>query len=215
MAAAPARQSQSPGQFGHNFERCSVEAMMPTMHNRSDEALLALTASDCEAFGVFYDRHHLVLLGALRHRVGSVEVALDLAGEIFATALQRCVRFEDRGPGSAKAWLFGIARFELIDLYRAGAAEDRARRRLGLPVLVVDAVELEELDARISAEQTGILDALALLPEDEKAAVRARIIDEDGYASIATRFSVSESLVRKRVSRGLRRLRTNLTEAHR
>lgn len=185
------------------------------MSSRADEALLKLSRHDGEAFGLFYDRHHLMVLGALRLRVGSTEVALDLTAEIFATALERCEHFEDRGPGSAKAWLFGIARFKLIDLYRDGAAENRARQRLGMPRLVIDDHELEALEARLVAQQAGIQDALAALPNDEQDAVRARVVDEDGYPSIAERYSVSESVIRQRVSRGLRRLRTNLMEAHR
>lgn len=200
---------------GHNLGDRTVEGMMKPVSSRTDEALLQLVQRDGEAFGHFYDRHHMTLLGALRRRVGSTEVALDLTAEIFATALERCERFEDRGPGSATAWLFGIARFKLIDLYRDGAAENRARERLGLGRLVVDDQEIEALEARLSARQAGVQDALAALPADEQDAIRARVVDEDGYPMIAARFSVSESVVRQRVSRGLRRLRINLMEAHR
>lgn len=182
---------------------------------RSDEALLKLAGCDGEAFGVFYDRHHLMLLGALRRRVGSTEVALDLTAEIFTVALERCERFEGRGPGSAKAWLFAIARYKLVDLYRDGAAANRPRERLGMGRLVVDDQELDALEARLAAQQAGIQDALTALPADEQDAIHARVVDEDAYATIAERFSVSESVVRQRVSRGLRRLRTNLMEAHR
>lgn len=188
--------------------------MMKPMSSQTDETLLRRSASEGEAFGLFYDRHHLTLLGALRHRVGSIEVALDLTAEVFATALERCEHFADHGPGSAKAWLFGIARFKLIDRYRDGAAEDRARKRLGMPQLTVDDVELDALEARLAAEQTGIRDALDALPSDEHDAIRARVVDDDAYPAIAERFSVSESVVRQRVSRGLRRLRTNLMEAN-
>lgn len=185
---------------------------MPT---RSDEELLARSGSNGAAFGLFYDRHHVALLAAIRQRVGSTEIALDLTAEIFATALERADRFEDRGPGSAKAWLFGIARFMLIDLYRDGAAENRARQRLGMPALVLEHDELEALEARLAAASSGVAEALQALPTDERDAVHARIVDEVGYPAIAKRYAVSESVVRQRVSRGLRRLRTNLMEESR
>jgi RNA polymerase sigma-70 factor (ECF subfamily) len=38
--------------------------------------------------------------------------------------------------------------------------------------------------------------------------VRARIVDDEPYAATAARLQVSEAVVRKRVSRGLERLRT-------
>jgi RNA polymerase sigma-70 factor (ECF subfamily) len=51
---------------------------------------------------------------------------------------------------------------------------------------------------------------LAVLPADERAAVRARVIDELGYGEIARSLGCSEMVVRKRVSRGLARLRAGL-----
>jgi len=178
----------------------------------SDEALLALASSDGEAFGVFYDRHHMAILAALRHRLGDIELALDLTAEVFAVALARRASFSSRGPGSARAWLQAIAHNKLVDLYRTGAAADRARRALQMQPLVVTDEQLEQLEQRLAAEGTGALQALAALPDDERDAVTARVVDEAEYAAIAHTLAVSESVVRKRVSRGLRRMRATLEE---
>lgn len=180
--------------------------------HRTDEALLALALSSGEAFGVFYDRHHLALLAALRHRVGDTEVALDLTAEVFAAALERCDSFEPRGAGSAKAWLFAIGHNKLVDLYRTGAAADRARRSLQMQPIAVSDEQLERLEQRLCAAGAGALEALAELPAVERDAVTARVVDEADYAVIARQFAVSESVVRKRVSRGLRRMRATLEE---
>ncbi len=178
--------------------------------DHTDEALLALATSDGAAFGVFYDRHHMSILVALRHRLGNVELALDLTAEVFAVALERCGSFTPRGAGSARAWLQTIAHNKLVDLYRSGAAADRARRALQMQPLVVTDEQLEQLERRLSAEGSGALQALADLPTDERDAVTARVVDEAGYAAIAQDLAVSESVVRKRVSRGLRRMRATL-----
>lgn len=138
----------------------------------------ALAPSSGAAFGVFYDRHHVTVLASVRHRVGCVEVALDLTAEIFAVALQRCESFTSRGDGSAKAWLYAIVRNKLIDLYRTGAAEDRARRALRMQPVVVTDEQLEQLEERLAAESAGALAALADLPADERDAVAARVVDE-------------------------------------
>jgi RNA polymerase sigma-70 factor (ECF subfamily) len=53
---------------------------------------------------------------------------------------------------------------------------------------------------------------LASLPAAERDAVRARVVDERTYASIAAEMRCSELVVRKRVSRGLARLRKKLKE---
>jgi len=48
------------------------------------------------------------------------------------------------------------------------------------------------------------------LPVDERAAVSARVIEERDYDDIAQSLGCSEMVVRKRVSRGLTRLRARL-----
>ena len=45
------------------------------------------------------------------------------------------------------------------------------------------------------------------LPEDQREAVRAHVLEDRGYAEIAARGELTEATVRKRVSRGLRVLR--------
>ena len=55
------------------------------------------------------------------------------------------------------------------------------------------------------------MQALAGLPADQREAVLARIVDERDYGEIAADLR-SESVARKRVSRGLARLRDQLGE---
>jgi RNA polymerase sigma-70 factor (ECF subfamily) len=45
------------------------------------------------------------------------------------------------------------------------------------------------------------------LPAEQRAAVTARVVDERAYGEIAQELRLSEQVVRKRVSRGLARLR--------
>jgi RNA polymerase sigma-70 factor (ECF subfamily) len=183
--------------------------MAPIPHS-SDESLISASSTNGEAFGCFYDRHRLVLLSALRQRVGDTEVALDLTAEVFAAALASRERFSDRGPGSARAWLFGIARHKLLDLYQSGVVDDTIRRQLSLHALEVSDEALLALEERLDAQHSDVLQALAELPEHERTAVKGRVVDDVDYAQLAEQFCVSESVIRKRVSRGLRRLRATL-----
>ena len=57
-----------------------------------------------------------------------------------------------------------------------------------------------------------VVELLRDLPEDQHAAVPARVVDEHEYAEIAARQGVSEAVVRKRVSRGLAGLRRRWEE---
>jgi RNA polymerase sigma-70 factor (ECF subfamily) len=169
-----------------------------------DDQLLMAAASDAEAFAAFYRRHARGLLAFFASRTRDAEAAADLTAETFAAALEGCHRYRaDRGP--AAGWLYGIARHQLAMLHRRGAVEDRARRRLGVPRLELSDAELE----RIAAE-TPAVEALAMLPADQRAAIEARVLHERSYGEIAAATATSEPAARQRVSRGLAALRAIL-----
>jgi RNA polymerase sigma-70 factor (ECF subfamily) len=48
------------------------------------------------------------------------------------------------------------------------------------------------------------------LPEDQREAIRAHVIEERPYGELAVEFETSEAVLRKRVSRGLAAIRKRL-----
>jgi RNA polymerase sigma factor (sigma-70 family) len=182
---------------------------------RSDGELLAATRSEPEAFGVFYRRHVTALLRYLVSRTGRPDVAADVCAEVFASALESASRYDpSRAP--ARAWLFAIASSRLVDSFRRGQVEDRARRRLGMPARELTDRDIERVEELVDLERG--LDAAALvadLPEEQREAVLARIVDERSYADIADDLQVSQAVVRQRVSRGLTALRARYGEGER
>jgi DNA-directed RNA polymerase specialized sigma24 family protein len=79
------------------------------------------------------------------------------------------------------------------------------------PITLTDeALERVEALAGADASARVLHEGLAALPADQRDAVLARVLDEQDYAEIATRTRTSESVVRKRVSRGLAGLRARL-----
>ena len=88
---------------------------------------------------------------------------------------------------------------------------------LAYPGIVMQAIPLTD-EALERVEALAVADAaspllrqgLAELPADQREAVLARVLDEDDYAVIARRAATSESVIRKRVSRGLTGLRQRL-----
>ena len=178
-----------------------------TVEPRSDEALLAATPAEPAAFGVFYARHESVVLLFFLRRTQNAELAADLTAETFAAALVSAERFRP-GPTPAVGWLFGIARNTWAMSARRGQVEARARRRLGMPRLVLDDDVLERV-----ADVVGDSEAVARLddlPETQREAVRARVLDDREYDEIARELRCSEAVVRKRVSRGLAALRSHM-----
>ena len=178
---------------------------MPT-----DEELLAASDRDPEAFAAFYRRHAPRLLAWSARRTGNRDTAADLVAETFAAALEGCHRYRpDRGP--AVGWLYGIAKHKAARLAERGGVEASARRRLGVARPELDDTELE----RVLEHAPEVTAALDELPEPQRAAVAARVVDERDYAEIAARSDTSEAVVRQRVSRGLASLRRRLEEADR
>jgi RNA polymerase sigma factor (sigma-70 family) len=177
------------------------------LESLSDEELLDASRRDPAAFGVFYERHEERMLRYFLGHVGDPEVAADLTAETFATALASAHRFRAR-KGPAVAWLFGIARNTLGTSKRQGRVEARARRRIGAPPLLLT----DEVLERIEALSGAALELVKELPADQQEAVRARIVEDREYAEIAKDLRCSEQVVRKRVSRGLARLRDQLGE---
>jgi RNA polymerase sigma-70 factor (ECF subfamily) len=173
---------------------------------KSDEQLIAETAADPAAFGVFYERHIYTVLAVVRSRV-PMEVAFDITAEVFAIALKSSNRFRDRGKGSALAWIIGIARIEIADHGRMAARDMRAVRRLGMTRVDLTDAEIRALEARVDARRTDVMIHLRDLPEHERLAVFEYIVQEREYGSIADRHGISEAAVRKRVSRALASLR--------
>jgi RNA polymerase sigma factor (sigma-70 family) len=173
---------------------------MSTVHY-TDEALLL--SGDLEDFGRFYDRYVRSLLAFFQRRTRDPEVAADLTAETFAAAMVARGRYRG-GTETAAGWLFGIAQHKLADFRRRGAAEDRMRERLGMqpvPVSAEDAEMIRWLGEDVAAQM------VEELPDDQRDAIRAHVLDERDYADIARTHHLSEATVRKRVSRGLKVLR--------
>jgi RNA polymerase sigma factor (sigma-70 family) len=178
-----------------------------------DQELLARhAAGDPDAFVAYYRRNLPRVLSFFLRRTRDPELTADLTAEVFAAALLAAPRFQ-RGGTPASAWLYGIAAHKLSDSRRRGQVEDHARRRLAMEPLVIDDLELERVE-EIASRSTAELDvAIAGLPENQRTAVLARVVDERPYFEIAAEMSCSEMLVRQRVSRGLRRLRSRIKES--
>lgn len=171
----------------------------------SDDDLLAHTPVDPEAFGVFYERHVRLIVGFLMRATGDTERALDLTAEVFAAALVGARRFKGGGP-PANAWLVGIARNKLAAARRREALAFAARRRLGMPALGFDDEEIERVEEMLAADGAGYRAAMAGLPDAERDAISARVLEGRGYPEIAAAQGTSRAATRQRVSRGLARL---------
>jgi RNA polymerase sigma factor (sigma-70 family) len=160
------------------------------------------------AFGGFYAAQSRELLAFFARRTFDVEVARDLTAETFAQAFEHRRRFRGSTDAEASGWLFGIARHQLSRYARKGVVERKAIERLSiqLPAVseedygrIVELAGLAQLRDRVAA-------GFGELSDDQRDALRLRVIDERSYAEVALTLGISEQTARARVSRALRSL---------
>jgi RNA polymerase sigma-70 factor (ECF subfamily) len=153
-----------------------------------------------------------LLLGFFVFRTWAADVAADLSHETWVAAFERAARY--RGDGAPAAWLYGIARPKMALSRHHGRVEGSARVWPALRPLELtpsDVAEIARL-AELLPVETPALDLLERLPEPQREAVRARMLDELEYPEIAHGLRCSEAVVRQRVGRGMRTLRAAATE---
>ena len=189
-----------------------MHGRMDNRQHSSDAALLsAIAARDGAAFSVFYRRHVPAVLAYLMRETRDPETAADLAAEVFAAVLLAAGRYTEQ-TDSATPWVIGIARNKLLMSWRRGRVEARARHRLGFEAMPLSDGDLDQIVAVAQGGSGSLLELVDTLPQDEQAAIRSRVLEERPYSEIATQLKCSEMVVRKRVSRGLARIREQLKE---
>jgi RNA polymerase sigma factor (sigma-70 family) len=178
----------------------------------SDAQALRRCRRDPDAICVLYDRHVARLVAALARDGGDREVAWEIAQETFARVLERPHRVKLQPEESAWPWLWVVARNLLRDQRRRDLVDAGARRRLGIRTVPFDLDAIEELIARVDAEESRVPLATALdeLPAEQRKALVGRVVAGLDYATLSRRLDASEVALRARVSRGLRAVRLRL-----
>lgn len=172
------------------------------------ELLTHALSGDMDAFGEFYDNNVLAVLGFFQARVACPDTAADLTSETFASALESLATYRPE-DGSARMWLFGIARHQLSRYWRWRRVDTRSRAKLGMTeTVVLDDESYQRIDDLVDFAPTRrrLERGLSRLSQRLLDAVRLRIEDELSYAEIAARLGCTEAAARARVSRALRKL---------
>jgi RNA polymerase sigma-70 factor, ECF subfamily len=180
---------------------------------RSDSELLTVSATEPGAFAVLYVRHAEDLLRYFARRTLDPEAAAELTAETFAQAFASRTTYRDTGANGV-AWIYGIARHQLGRFFRSGRVDRDARRRLGMPERALPPADYERIEDLVDFApiRGAIEEALLTLRQDQRDALRLRVIDELPYEEVARRLACSEQNARQRVSRALRRLALMLQE---
>jgi RNA polymerase sigma factor (sigma-70 family) len=166
---------------------------------------------DADDIADLYGTHARALVAYFARRTFDAQAATELMAETFAAAVadRRAFRGTDAG-----AWLYGIARHQLLQWYRRAGVERRALSKLGLDPPGLTDVEYERIEELSGlAELRGrVANLLAALPDSQRLALQLRVVQERGYDEVAAALGVDEQAARARVSRALRGLATQLED---
>jgi RNA polymerase sigma-70 factor (ECF subfamily) len=177
------------------------------------ELMLRVKEGDGASFGVLLDKHRSSVVHFLYRMVQNQAVAEELAQEVFLRVYRSRATYE--ATAKFTTWLFRIATHLALNSLRDGKHE-RMQERLddGSPDLPVRQVS----DSRPSIEQSMVYQAklqevrqaIAMLPEKQRAAVLMHKYEEMEYTQIAKVLSCSESAVKSLLFRAYETLRARL-----
>jgi RNA polymerase sigma-70 factor (ECF subfamily) len=172
-----------------------------------DEVAASISAHDYRAALAVCAREHGLAVGRLcMALLGSQAEAQDLLQETLLAAYDS---FDEwRREGSLRAWLCGIARRQCA---RHLERKLRRERRLRL-VHDANETELSEELALLRQRAEHARLALEQIRPSEREALVLRYAGELSFRDVALACGIDEAAARKRVSRGLARLREALKE---
>lgn len=177
------------------------------------ELMLRVKDGDSASFSVLLEKHRGSVVHFLYRMVQNQPVAEELAQEVFL----RVYRSRSTYEASAKftTWLFRIATHLALNALRDNRNE---RQQEFLDDVTEDQPARQISDNKPSVEQamvyqsklTEIRNAIAKLPEKQRAAVLMHKYEEMEYAQIAKALNCSESAVKSLLFRAYETLRARL-----
>ena len=182
------------------------------------QLMLRVRDGDERSFGVLLEKHRNPVIHFVYRMVQDMAVSEELSQEVFLRVYRARGTYEPTAKFTT--WLFRIATHLALNWLRDGKNE-RGHQRLDAPrdsEKDGDMPAREVSDRRPSVEQRmvheirlqEIRDAIALLPEKQRAAVLMHKYEEMDYSQIASVLESSESAVKSLLFRAYETLRARL-----
>ena len=156
----------------------------------------AMAGRDKTAWAKVYDRHVGDVFGLVYHLVGrDAAIAEDVTQEVWLLAIESFDRF-DRGRGTIRDWLLGIARHQALRRYCAASAGNRSELP-DRPANILSAPELLEQVERADMVRAGLL----CLNDDRRQVLLDKYVAGASVKEIAQRSNQSVKAVESLLSR--------------
>ena len=177
------------------------------------ELMLRVKEGDGTSFGLLLEKHRASVIHFVYRLVQEQAVAEELAQEVFLRVYRSRSSYEP--TARFKTWLFRIATHLALNWLRD---EKHERGQERLDDVSVDLPVRQVSDRRPSVEQELVYEvklqevrqAIAALPEKQRAAVLMHKYEEMEYAQIAKVLGSSESAVKSLLFRAYETLRARL-----
>jgi RNA polymerase sigma-70 factor (ECF subfamily) len=181
-----------------------------------DRLVLALAHRDVKALETLYDRYGDYVYSVSLRVVGDVQVAEDVAQEVFLRLWRRPDLF-DSTRGRFVTWLLSIARNRAIDERRSRGRRFRHENppgpaSLGSDDFPVAASEDPVDQALLSDDRITIQRAMAVLPADQRTAIQLAYFGGYTQQEIADGLKQPLGTIKTRIRLGLQKLRAVLIE---
>lgn len=147
-------------------------------------------AGEQAAFGQIYDHFFKKIYTFIYFRVGHKEVAEDLTEDVFLKAFGKIAGISK--DGSLEAWLYQIARNQVIDYYREKkltVALEEVENTLEYETNVIDIVNLER-------QQMIFLKLLKELGAEQQIVLKLKFLENLDNAEIAELLHKNEGAIR-------------------
>lgn len=175
---------------------------MPRRSETDESLLLATRAGDMAAFDELYDRYAGRLLGYIQRMVAESDRAEDIFQDVFFKVLRD--RTYDPGRGRFSAWLFTVARNQIL-----GVARTQKRRERLAPE--PPPLEAPDMESRLS-DAARVRAAMAGLTETQRQLLLLKQLGDLTYREIATALGVAEGTIKSRLHTATKAFRARLVE---
>ena len=177
------------------------------------ELMLRVKGGDGASFGVLLDKHRSSVVHFLFRMVQNHAVAEELAQEVFLRVYRSRASYEPTAKFTT--WLFRIATHLALNSLRDGK-RDRSQERLDDDSGAMPARQVSDTKPNVEqrlvyrARLEEIRQAIAQLPDKQRAAVLMHKYQEMEYSQIANVLNCSESAVKSLLFRAYEALRARL-----
>jgi RNA polymerase sigma-70 factor (ECF subfamily) len=155
-----------------------------------------------ELFSYFAPRLKSMLMGTGT----DPETAEEVAQEAMISVWRKCEMYDPK-KASASTWIFTIARNLRIDRFRS---EKRPEFDPNDPSLVPAAEPLADDQLMVSDRQAVVKNAIAQLPDEQKAVITLSFVEGLSHQEISDRLELPLGTVKSRLRLSFEKLRTSL-----